>query len=123
MTSNTIIIIMLVVLLFLTIYVGIRNDYVAAFRIYLIEASFKWLIYDSEQLSEETSDEIYQKKRDAILEHKEQVMAILNKYSYDDMLFSFIPLKPEAWYTDEEICTLGLWRVDLEGWHNSVNKH
>jgi hypothetical protein len=38
---------------------------------------------------------------------------MLNDISYDEMLYSFKPLKMECWFTDDELKSLGYERKDI----------
>ena len=73
----------------ISIYILHRNDKVFEFRQKIIYLS-------SEESTRRIAD------RDDLL----AVYDILNQYSYDQMLYSFKPLKLESWFTEEEVKTL-----------------
>lgn len=80
-------IIILVVLLVCLFYIQIRNSRVYSF--------FNEILH----LASKTA-------RKRIDEHRadwEDVYDLVDKHTYESMLFSFKPLKLEAWYTEEEI--------------------
>lgn len=62
-----------------------RNDKVYKFR-------YEILDLESERHSEAIRQGLFFKR-----------LNLLDKYSYDDMLYSFKPLKLENWFTEEEI--------------------
>lgn len=74
--------ILLTVFIVLVIYILIRNE-----RVY----SFRRSVFDS--MITNSNDE------------KELLMSmdIINKHSYTSMVYSFKPLKPHYWFTEEEL--------------------
>lgn len=68
-------------------YLLYRNDKVGQFRMRLIDMAHT----ATQQGIRSGEDDI------------EKVYRLCDKYSYDDMLYSFAPLTLEAWYTEEEI--------------------
>ena len=90
---ETVILIMLTILIWVCVYVLIRNNKVCKFRIYI-------------------ADLIYSKGCDMInngASHSDivELWDMLNDISYDEMLYSFKPLKIEYWFTEEELKLLG----------------
>lgn len=76
------------VFLFQCLYILNRNNKVAAFRGKLIDMSSE---YNKRRINEHDFD------------YKCAYEWFLNKYTYKRMLYSFKPLKLEAWFTEEEI--------------------
>lgn len=66
-----------IVLLGVSIYILNRNDKVRDFRIGIVDS--------------------------VPIGHWEKAKKIIDKYTYDDMLYSIKPLKLESWYTEDEI--------------------
>ena len=83
-----------------SIYFLIRNRKVYDFRINIYHS-----LYDSiiNYLRGFTTDEEFADHINEYYELSNKVDAIKAKYSYDQMLCSFKPLKLENWYSEEEI--------------------
>ena len=83
----------------ISMYVLIRNNKVCKFRMYI-------------------ADLIYSRACDMIndgvsYQDISYLWNMLNDISYDEMLFSFKPLKMECWFTDDELELLG-YETDLQ---------
>lgn len=74
----------------------IRNERVLRFRIYIAECAYN---YERDLLSAFSCGEIF----DISEYNMKRADAIVDKWSYDRMLYSLKPLKVEYWYTDDEI--------------------
>lgn len=90
---------MLIIAFWVCIYFLIRNNKVYKFRGYI-------------------ADLIYYRACDMIddgASHKDTfcLWNMLDNISYEEMLYSFKPLKMECWFTDEELKSLGYEREDI----------
>ena len=74
----------------ISMYVLIRNNKVYKFRTHLINLIYKGVANN-------------------FLEKKE----LLDKYTYNNMLYSFKPLKFKYWFTEKELKLLGYERKDI----------
>lgn len=74
----------------ISMYVLHRNDKVYEFRQGIIDMA-----------SKAARRRIDENRDDYLAPH-----SLLNKHTYDQMLYSFKPLKLEAWFTEEEVKTL-----------------
>lgn len=74
----------------ISMYVLIRNNKVYKFRTHLIDLIYK-----------DVGNNFWEKKE------------LLDKYTYNNMLYSFKPLKMECWFTDDELKSLGYERKDI----------
>lgn len=83
----------------ISMYVLIRNNEVCKFRVYIAN-----LIYfrACDMINDGASH------RDVLY-----LWDMLNDISYDEMLYSFKPLKMECWFTDDELKLLGYERKDI----------
>ena len=70
-----------------SLYLLVRNYMVYNFEVMLIDLSHEWNIRHIEEFS--VSDNAFRWFSD--------------KYTYNQLLFSFKPLKLEAWFTEEEL--------------------
>lgn len=73
-----------------SMYVLIRNNKVHKFRTHLINLIYK-----------DGANNFWEK------------IELLDKYTYENMLYSFKPLKMEYWFTDDELKLLGYEREDI----------
>jgi hypothetical protein len=83
----------------ISMYVLIRNNKVFKFRVYI-------------------ADLIYSRAYDMINDgasHRDVfgLWDMLDDISYEEMLYSFKPLKMECWFTDDELKSLGYERKDI----------
>lgn len=74
----------------------IRNERVLRFRIHIAECAYN---YERDLLSAVSCGEIF----DISEFNMKRADAIVDKWSYDRMLYSLKPLKVEYWYADDEI--------------------
>lgn len=83
----------------ISMYALIRNNKVYKFRCYIAD-----LIYSRacDMIDDEVS---YQ--------DTSYLWNMLNNISYEEMLYSFKPLKMECWFTDDELKLLGYERKDI----------
>nr|DAJ81343.1 MAG TPA: Sporulation protein YhaL [Caudoviricetes sp.] len=88
--------IVLYILLFICIvgiifstYMAVRNFQVRSFRYILINMACDYEMRRLKEPGERTEENAFN--------------WFLNKYSYEDMLFSCKPLRLEKWYTEEEL--------------------
>lgn len=79
-----------------SMYILIRNKKVCKFRVYIAD-----LIYS--KLCNMIADGAYYQDISYLWD-------MLKDISYDEMLFSFKPLKMECWFTEEELKLLGYER-------------
>ena len=82
-----------------SMYLLIRNKKVCEFRVYIVD-----LIYS--KLCNMIADE-------ASYQDNSYLWDMLKDISYEEMLFSFKPLKMECWFTEEELKLLGYEREDI----------
>ena len=97
MTFLDIFIVLLILFTILCLYFLIRNNKVCEFRISIgnkIYNNFLILIEDSVE--------------EAGKYYTSACKEVCNKYTYDQMLYSFKPLKLKYWFTEEEIKLLKL---------------
>lgn len=81
-------------------YLLFRNERVGVFRISLNHLLCDFLINYLESLDD---DEDFRKHRTEYEYLDKSKDYMWNKYTYDQMLFSFKPLRLDKWFTDEEI--------------------
>lgn len=92
--------IMLTILFFVNVYYFIiRNNKVRKFRLYIVD-----LIHS--RACDMIDD-------GASLQDISYLWNMLDDISYEEMLFSFKPLKMECWFTDDELKSLGYEREDI----------
>lgn len=87
----SIILFICVIALIFSIYISTRNFKVRSFRLLLIEMSYGYELHRLRESGKRSGDE------------EDAFDWFLNKYSYEDMLFSCKPLRLEKWYTEEEL--------------------
>ena len=92
----------------LSFYILYRNDKVRDFKIRLNNEGYDALkryidsLPDDEKLSKETLDKWHE---------LDSIWDSINEISYDKMLYSFKPLKPEYWLNEEQLKYLGYERT------------
>lgn len=96
---ENVILTMLIITFWVCVYFLIRNKKVCKFRMYI-------------------ADLIYFRACDMIndgvsYQNASYLWDMLDYISYDEMLYSFKPLKMECWFTDEELKLLGYEREDI----------
>lgn len=91
---------LIIAMLFIVLFILPRNHKVAKFRMKLIAA-----VYDKldDKLSSYKDDSDYLKNAEEYQKLNVGLKAIIDKYTYEEMLYSFCPLKLENWFTKEEI--------------------
>lgn len=87
----------------LAIFLLVRNDNVYMFRVYMLEERQKRLL---ERLYSYKDDTEFHNDKDNYDRLNEYLMALCEKYSYDEMLLSIRPLRLEFWYSEDEISLL-----------------
>ena len=88
MNDYLFLIILLVLLLICGFWFLHRNNRTYIFYCYIIDLSYR---YNIRRINENN------------LEYKDAFKWFVDKYTYDNILFSFKPLKLEYWYTKEEL--------------------
>ena len=83
----------------ISMYVLIRNNKVCKFRMYIAD-----LIYS--RACDMINDGAYHGDIFGLWD-------MLDDISYEEMLYSFKPLKMECWFTDDELKSLGYERKDI----------
>jgi hypothetical protein len=88
------------ILVALSLYLGIRNN-----KVYYFKISFGHFLFDELMriLKTYKDDDEFSKDEDNLNIIREKVYFLLNKHSYNKYLFSFKPLKLEKWFTEEEL--------------------
>ena len=100
-------------------YLMFRNERVGFFRVALNHLLCDFLINYLESLDD---DEDFRKHR-AEYEYLDKSKDYMwNKYTYDQMLFSFKPLRLDKWFTDEEIDFLRQYKQYLPETEKIVDK-
>ena len=84
------------ILLVFSVYFLIRNDKVLYFRVNYVRNAYDYLYKTLHCCTNEEDLDKYHKLSD-------RVNNVIDRYSYNKMLFSFKPLKLEYWFTKEEI--------------------
>lgn len=87
----SIILFICVIALIFSIYISTRNFKVRSFRLLLIEMSYGYELRRLRESGKRSGDE------------EDAFDWFLNKYSYEEQLFSLKPLKLKYWYTEEEL--------------------
>ena len=81
-------------------YFGTRNEEVYEFRMAVIDKVFDKI---TKKLWSYGSDAELTAHYNEYREYKDKLKQIKQKHTYDEMLYSFKPLKMEKWFTPEEL--------------------
>ena len=103
------------------VYILIRNNRVGMFRIMLNHLTSD-LILNYLNDEKEKSFQEHQDEYNYLVQRREH---IINKYTYDRMLFSFKPLQIDSWFSKEDVEYMQQFRQYLptpEELHQSVAK-
>lgn len=105
-----IILVLLLILIGFCFYFLYRNN-----KVYQFMTSLNYLMYDglSTYLNNLSTEE-YEQRNEEINEIYKKYKLILDKYSYEQMLYSFKGLKIENWFDVKEIAFIKQCKVWLE---------
>lgn len=93
-------IVLICVLLVWALILAFRNNKTYAFTCFYGDAAFEVV---GDFLNSLKDDQELQDREVEYKELKKMCYQIINKYSYEQILFSLKPFKLEAWFTPEEI--------------------
>lgn len=100
MILKILLIVLICVLLVLALILAFRNNKTYKFTRFYGDAAFKVV---GDFLNSLHNDRELKDKGVEYKELKKMCYHIINKYSYEQILFSFKPFKLEAWFTPEEV--------------------
>jgi hypothetical protein len=100
MILKILLIILICILLVWTLIIVFRNNKTCAFTIFYSNAAFDAV---GNFLNSLHNDQELQDKEAEYEELKKMCFQIVNKYSYEQILYSFKPFKLESWFTPEEV--------------------
>ena len=97
---KVILFIFIIILLSLALFIAFRNNKTYAFTHFYGDAAFKVV---EDFLSNLHGDQEFYDKLEEYKELKKMFYQIIDKYSYEQILYSFKPFKLESWFTPEEV--------------------
>ena len=95
-----ILILFIVVLFSLALLITLRNNKTYAFMRLYGDAAFQVV---GDFLNSLHNDPELEEKEEEYIELRKMCHQIIDKYSYEQILFSFKPFKIESWFTPEEV--------------------
>lgn len=100
MILKILLVILFIVLLALGLLLTFRNNKTCAFTIFYSDAAFAVV---GDFLSSLKDDQELNDRKKEYEELKKMCRQIVEKYSYEQILYSLKPFKLEAWFTPEEV--------------------
>ena len=105
--------------LILNIYILLRNDFVYAYRINLVDRCYEVASHYLNSIPTDIPEEEFREKMDKHKEYRNMCEIIIMRNSYSRMLLSFKLLKDKYWLTKEQIEWLHQYDEGLEDIYKS----
>lgn len=106
--KTAVIIIIVVAVILLALLLDKRNNEVYLFLEALVGAVSQHFKEEIDKISVDLPMDSFREELEKVKKDMEEAFALLHKYTFEQMLFSFRPLVPEEWYSEEELIKMGV---------------